>query len=52
MALALRSAERLSPGIRLAQAISEFEASLADREKADFKTLKSQAQNFTQACKM
>lgn len=47
MALALRGAGSLSPGIRLAVAISQFEASLADREKSDFKTLKSQAQNMT-----
>lgn len=47
MALAFRSADRLAPGIRLAQAISQFEASLSDRQKADFKTLKSQAQNST-----
>lgn len=47
MALAFRSADRLAPGIRLAQAISQFEASLSDRQKADFKTLRSQAQNST-----
>lgn len=47
MALAFRSADRLAPGIRLAQAISQFEASLSDRQKADFKILKSQAQNNT-----
>lgn len=47
MALALRRAGRLTPEIRLAQAISQFEASLSDRAKADFKTLKSQAQNST-----
>lgn len=47
MALALRRAARLAPEIRLAQAISQFEASLSDRAKADFKTLKSQAQDST-----
>lgn len=47
MALALQRAGRLTPEIRLAQAISQFEASLSDRAKADFKTLKSQAQNNT-----
>lgn len=47
MALAFRRAGRLTPEIRLAQAISQFEASLSDRAKADFKTLKSQAQNNT-----
>lgn len=47
MALALRRAGRLTPDIRLAQAISQFEASLSDRAKADFKTLKSQAQDST-----
>lgn len=47
MALALRRAGRLTPEIRLAQAISQFEASLFDREKADFKTLKSQTQSST-----
>lgn len=47
MALVLRRAGRLTPEIRLAQAISQFEASLSDRAKADFKILKSQAQNST-----
>lgn len=47
MALALRRASRFTPEIRLAQAISQFEASLSDRAKADFKTLKSQTQNST-----
>lgn len=47
MALTLRHASELKPEIRLAQAISQFEASLSDRAKADFKTLKSQAQNST-----
>lgn len=47
MALAFRRAGRLDPEIRLAQAISQFEASLSDRAKDDFKTLKSQAQNST-----
>lgn len=47
MALALRRASELKPEIRLAQAISQFEASLSDRAKADFKSLKSQAQNST-----
>lgn len=47
MALALHRAGRLKPEIRLAQAISQFEASLSDRAKADFKTLRSQTQNST-----
>ena len=47
MALALRHAGKLTPEIRLAQAISQFEASLSDRAKTNFKTLKSQTQNST-----
>lgn len=47
MALALRRAGRLTPEIRLAQAISQFEASLSDRAKENFKSLKSQSQNST-----
>lgn len=45
MALALSSASILKPDIRLAQAVSEFEASLSDKDKVELKALKSQAQN-------
>ena len=45
MALALSSASILKPDIRLAQAVSEFEASLPNKDKVELKALKSQAQN-------
>ncbi len=40
MALAISSAAALRPEIRLAQAISEYEASLQDSEKAEFRRLR------------
>lgn len=45
MALALARASRLKPEIRLAQAVSEFEASLTDEEKAAFRTYRSQTRD-------
>jgi len=41
MALAVRGAGPLKPEIRLAQALSEYEAILSDTEKATFRTLRS-----------
>ena len=41
MALVIRSAASLKPGIRLAQAISEYEAVLQDSEKAEFRSLRA-----------
>lgn len=41
MALALTNAGYLKPDVRLAQVISGFEASLSDREKAEFRTLRT-----------
>ncbi|KAJ5266575.1 MFS transporter [Penicillium angulare] len=43
MALALRRAGHLKPEIRLAQAVSEFEAKLSREEKARFNIRKSQS---------
>lgn len=43
MSLALRSASRLKPEIRLAQAISEFEADLSGEQKAAFRNNKAKA---------
>ena len=43
MSTALVKAARLKPEIRLAQAVSEFEASLSDQQKASFKAHRSQA---------
>lgn len=40
MALALSNAARLTADIRLAQAVSNYEASLSDAQKAEFRTLK------------
>lgn len=39
----LTKASRLKPEIRLAQAVSQFEADLSDEQKTDFRTLKSQS---------
>lgn len=41
MALALANAGRLTADIRLARAVSEFEQSLPDMQKAEFRTMKS-----------
>jgi len=42
MSKALAKAGSLSPEIRLAQAVSEFEADLSSEQKSAFRTLKSQ----------
>ena len=42
MALALRKAAQLKPEIRLAQALSEYEAILADDQKAKLRVYRSQ----------
>jgi hypothetical protein len=42
MSKALAKASSLKPEIRLAQAVSEFEASLTQEQKTTFRTLKSQ----------
>ncbi|KAH7371516.1 hypothetical protein BKA66DRAFT_572757 [Pyrenochaeta sp. MPI-SDFR-AT-0127] len=39
------NASRLKPEIRLAQAVSQFEADLSDKQKTTFRTLKSQSRN-------
>lgn len=39
------NASRLKPEIRLAQAVSQFEADLSDKQKTAFRTLKSQSRN-------
>ncbi|KAI4638414.1 hypothetical protein J4E93_010214 [Alternaria ventricosa] len=43
MSKALAKASSLKPEIRLAQAVSEFEAGLTDEQKAKFRALKSQS---------
>ncbi|KAL8365190.1 hypothetical protein RB595_004139 [Gaeumannomyces hyphopodioides] len=43
MSLALAKAAQLKPDIRLAQAVSEFEAALSDEQKTTFSSCKSQA---------
>jgi hypothetical protein len=43
MSKALANASRLGPGIRLAQAVSEFEANLSNEQKTTFRTLRSQS---------
>ncbi|KLU82696.1 hypothetical protein MAPG_01765 [Magnaporthiopsis poae ATCC 64411] len=43
MSSALAEVAQLKPEIRLAQAVSEFEAALSDEQKAAFRTCKSQA---------
>jgi hypothetical protein len=42
MSVALANASRLKPDIRLAQAVSQFEAVLSSEQKAAFRTKKSQ----------
>lgn len=42
MSTALATSSRLKPEIRLAQAVSEFEATLSGEQKAAFRTYKSQ----------
>ena len=44
MSSAVASASRLKPEIRLAQAVSEFEAALSDEQKATFRSYRSQSQ--------
>jgi hypothetical protein len=43
MSVALSSASRLKPYVRLAQAVSQFEADLSSEQKATFRTYRSQA---------
>lgn len=43
MSHALAKAAKLKPELRLAQAISEFEASLSTQQKSTFRTIKSQS---------
>jgi hypothetical protein len=45
MSVVLSSASRLKPYIRLAQAVSQFEADLSSEQKATFRTYRSQAQD-------
>jgi hypothetical protein len=45
MAYVLASASRLKPEIRLAQAVSQFEADLSSEQKASFRTYKSQSRD-------
>ncbi|PMD45835.1 hypothetical protein L207DRAFT_453033 [Hyaloscypha variabilis F] len=44
LAASFASSSRLKPEIRLAQAVSEFEAALSGEQKAEFRTCRSQAQ--------
>jgi hypothetical protein len=44
---ALTKAPSLKPDIRLAQAVSEFEADLSNEQKSTFRTLKSQSSSAT-----
>jgi ankyrin repeat domain-containing protein 50 len=46
MSAALANASRLKPEIRLAQAVSQFEAVLSSKQKAAFRTQKSQLQSL------
>lgn len=43
MSNVLTTASRLKPEIRLAQAVSQFEADLSDEQKSTFRTLKSKS---------
>jgi hypothetical protein len=43
MSIALSNASRLKPEIRLAQAVSQFEADLSSEQKATFRTYRSQS---------
>ena len=45
MATVLATSSRLKPEIRLAQAVSEFEATLSSDQKATFRTYKTQTQD-------
>jgi hypothetical protein len=45
MAMIVKSAARLEPEIRLADAVSQFEASLSSDEKAAFRSQRAQAIN-------
>jgi hypothetical protein len=47
MSSALAKASSLKPEIRLAQAVSEFEADLSNEQKSIFRTLKSQSFSTT-----
>jgi ankyrin repeat domain-containing protein 50 len=42
MSVVLSNASRLKPNIRLAQAVSQFEADLSSEQKATFRTYRSQ----------
>lgn len=46
MALALSNAGRLTADIRLAQAVSNYEASLSDPQKAEFRALRYRTRNM------
>ncbi|KAL5375000.1 hypothetical protein DPSP01_011492 [Paraphaeosphaeria sporulosa] len=46
MSNVVANASRLKPEIRLAQAVSQFEADLSDRQKTAFRTLKSQSRKY------
>jgi len=46
MSNVVANASRLKPEIRLAQAVSQFEADLSDKQKTAFRTLRSQSRNF------
>ena len=45
MSSALANTSRLKPEIRLAQAVSEFEADLSNKQKASFRASRSQSYN-------
>ena len=45
MSNVVANASRLKPEIRLAQAVSQFEADLSAKQKIAFRTLKSQSRN-------
>lgn len=46
MSIVSSKASRLKPEIRLAQAVSQFEADLSSEQKATFRNYKSQSQGF------
>src|SRR4051812_35218906 len=45
MSIVMSNASRLKPEIRLAQAVSQFEADLSSAQKATFRTYRSQLQH-------
>lgn len=46
MSIILSNSSRLKPELRLAQAISQFEADLSSEQKVTFRNYKSQSQDF------